>query len=100
MLFLTTYRVKPYLPRSETKKLLDLFGKVGAAPGTIAHYVAADNSVGTTVKPWSRGSRRLMLEIVRGEVIDAARADLWASSLGQVDTRSSARTQNPRHQVG
>jgi hypothetical protein len=49
MLFMTTYRVKPYLPRSETKKLLDLFGKVGAAPGTIAHYVAADNTVGWTV---------------------------------------------------
>ncbi len=49
MLFLTSYRIKPYLPRSETKKLLDLFGKVGAAPGTIAHYVAADNSVGWVV---------------------------------------------------
>jgi hypothetical protein len=49
MLFMTTYRVKPFLPRSETKKLLDLFGKVGAAPGTIAHYVAADNTVGWTV---------------------------------------------------
>jgi uncharacterized protein DUF3303 len=49
MLFMTTYRVKPYLPQSETKKLLDLFGKVGEAPGTIAHYVAADNSVGWTV---------------------------------------------------
>lgn len=48
MLFLTTYRVKPYLPRSETKKLLDL-RKVGAAPGNIAHYVAADNSVGWVV---------------------------------------------------
>jgi hypothetical protein len=49
MLFMTTYRVKPFLPRSETKKLLDLFGKVGAAPGTIAHYIAADNSVGWTI---------------------------------------------------
>ena len=49
MLFMTTYRVKPYLPRSETKKLLDLFAKVGAAPGTIAHYVAADNTVGWTI---------------------------------------------------
>jgi len=26
-----------------------------------------------------------MLEIMHGEVIDAARADLWASNLGQVD---------------
>ncbi len=49
MLFMTTYRVKPFLPQSETKKLLELFGKVGAAPGTIAHYVAADNTVGWTV---------------------------------------------------
>ncbi len=49
MLFMTTYRAKPYLPRSETKKLLDLFGKVGGAPGTIAHYVAADNSVGWVI---------------------------------------------------
>jgi len=49
MLFMTTYRVKPYLPRSEVKKLLDLFGKAGEAPGTIAHYVAADNSCGWTI---------------------------------------------------
>jgi hypothetical protein len=49
MLFMTTYRVKPYLSRSETKELLDLFAKAGAAPGTIAHYVAADNSAGWTI---------------------------------------------------
>ena len=41
-----------------------------------------------------------MLEIVRDEVIDAARVDLWASGFGQVDTGSSARARNPRHQVG
>lgn len=29
-----------------------------------------------------------MLQIVHDDVIDAARADLWASSLGQVDARS------------
>jgi hypothetical protein len=49
MLFMTTYRVKPHLSRAETKKLLDLFGKAGEAPGTVAHYVAADNSVGWTI---------------------------------------------------
>ena len=49
MLFMTTYRVKPYISQSETKKLLDLFAKAGEAPGTIAHYVAADNSVGWTI---------------------------------------------------
>jgi predicted kinase len=40
-----------------------------------------------------------MLGIVHGEGVDAARVDLWASSVGQVDTRSSARTQDPRRQV-
>lgn len=49
MLFMTTYKVKPYLARSEAKKLLELFSKVGEAPGTVAHYVAADNSVGWTI---------------------------------------------------
>jgi Domain of unknown function (DUF3303) len=49
MLFMTTYRVRPYLSRSETKKLLELFGKAGEAPGTIAHYIAADNSGGCTI---------------------------------------------------
>jgi hypothetical protein len=49
MLFLTTYKIRPYLPRSEAKKLLDLFGKVGEAPGAIAHYVAADASVGWVI---------------------------------------------------
>jgi hypothetical protein len=49
MLFMTTYRVKPYISQSETKKLLELFGKVGEAPGTVAHYVAADNSVGWVI---------------------------------------------------
>jgi Domain of unknown function (DUF3303) len=49
MLFMTTYTVKPYMPRSETKKLLELFAKVGEAPGTVAHYVASDNSVGWTI---------------------------------------------------
>ena len=57
-------------------------------------------AMSTTIEAVVSGRRRLMLEIVHGEVIDAARADLWASSLGQVGTRSSARTQNPRHQVG
>lgn len=49
MLFMTTYRVKPFLPKSETKKLLELFGKVGDAPGTVAHYIAVDNSAGWTI---------------------------------------------------
>ncbi len=49
MLFLTTYRTKPFLSKDEQKELLDLFAKHGAAPGTIAHYVSADNSTGWVV---------------------------------------------------
>lgn len=49
MLFVTTYTVRPFLSKAETKDLLDLFAAQGAAPGTIAHYVAADNSCGFTV---------------------------------------------------
>ena len=49
MLFMTTYKVKPYLPRSETKKFSTCSPKVGEAPRTIAHYVAADNSCGWAI---------------------------------------------------
>ena len=40
------------------------------------------------------------LENVRGKVIDTARSDLWASSLGEDHTRSPARPQDSRDQVG
>ena len=36
-----------------------------------------------------------MLEVVRGEVIDEARADLWAPSLRKVDARPPPRTKIP-----
>ncbi|MGA7418012.1 MAG: DUF3303 family protein [Acidimicrobiales bacterium] len=49
MLFLTTYRTKPFLSKGEQKELLDLFAQHGAAPGTIAHYVSADNSTGWAI---------------------------------------------------
>ncbi len=49
MLFLTTYRIKPFLSKAEQKELLDLFAKHGEAPGTIAHYVSADNMAGWVV---------------------------------------------------
>jgi hypothetical protein len=49
MLFMTTYRIKPFLSNEDTKKLLEVFAKVGAAPGTTAHYVAADGSHGVVV---------------------------------------------------
>ena len=41
-----------------------------------------------------------MIKIVHGEAVVATCTDLWASGLGQVDTRSSTRAKNPRHQVG
>ena len=40
MIFLTTYKIKPYLTNEETKKLLEVFAAEGAGPGTTAHYVA------------------------------------------------------------
>jgi hypothetical protein len=49
MLFITTYKIKPFLSKDETKKLLEVFAKEGAAPGTTAHYVAADGSHGVVI---------------------------------------------------
>ncbi len=51
MLFLATYRVKPFLPMADQRHLLELFEKHGAAPGTIAHYVAADASTQPSEAP-------------------------------------------------
>ena len=49
MLLMTTYKIKPYLSNEEQKKLLEVFAKVGAGPGTTAHYVAADASHGVVI---------------------------------------------------
>jgi hypothetical protein len=49
MIFMTTYKIKPYLSKDETKKLLAVFAKEGAGPGTTAHYVAADGSHGVVI---------------------------------------------------
>jgi len=49
MIFITTYKVKPYLSKDETRKLLDVFAKQGEGPGTTAHYVAADGSHGVVI---------------------------------------------------
>ena len=49
MLFMTTYRIRPYLSKEETKTLLEVFAREGAAPGTTAHYVAADGSHGVVI---------------------------------------------------
>jgi hypothetical protein len=49
MLFMTRYKIKPYLTNDETKELLEVFAREGAAPGTTAHYVAADGSHGVVI---------------------------------------------------
>ena len=49
MLFITEYRLKPNLPKAEVKRLMDVFGKRGAAEGEVAHYVRADGTGGYTV---------------------------------------------------
>jgi hypothetical protein len=49
MLFITTYKVKPYITREETKELMDVFAANGEGPGTKAHYVAADGSHGVVI---------------------------------------------------
>lgn len=49
MLFITTYKIKPYLSNAETKQLLEVFAAQGPGPGTTAHYVAADGSHGVVL---------------------------------------------------
>ena len=49
MIFVTTYRIKPYITNEEQKELLEVFAKAGPGPGTQAHYVAADGSHGVVV---------------------------------------------------
>jgi hypothetical protein len=49
MILVTTYKVKPFLSKAETKKLLDVFAKEGTGPGVTAHYVAADGSHGVVI---------------------------------------------------
>jgi hypothetical protein len=49
MIFITTYKIKPFLSKAETRELLEVFAKEGAAPGTTAHYVAADASHGVVI---------------------------------------------------
>jgi hypothetical protein len=49
MIFITTYKLKPFLSKKETKEALDVFAKEGEGPGTTAHYVAADGSHGVVI---------------------------------------------------
>jgi hypothetical protein len=49
MILLTTYKLKPFLTKSQTAELMDVFGKYGPGPGVTAHYVAADGSEGLVI---------------------------------------------------
>ena len=49
MLFITTYRTKPFLSREETREMMEVFGEAGTGPGTIAHYVFADGGGGVVI---------------------------------------------------
>ena len=49
MIFMTTYKIKPFLSKDQTKKLLEVFAKEGPGPGTTAHYVAVDGSHGVVI---------------------------------------------------
>lgn len=49
MLFITTYKLKPFLGKDDLRELMGVFAKEGAGPGVIAHYVAADGSHGVVI---------------------------------------------------
>ena len=49
MIFMTTYKVRPFLSKDEQRKLMGVFGRVGVPAGTTAHYVAADGSHGVAI---------------------------------------------------
>lgn len=49
MIFVTTYKRKPYMSPQETKEMMSRFAENGPGPGTTAHYVAADGSHGVVI---------------------------------------------------
>ena len=49
MIVATTYKLKPFLSKDETKELMSVFAEVGSAPGTLAHSVATDGSHGLVI---------------------------------------------------
>jgi hypothetical protein len=49
MIFVTTYKLKPFMSKSETRELMKVFAQAGVAPGVKAHYVAADGSHGVVI---------------------------------------------------
>ena len=49
MIFMTTYKIKPYMGKDQRKKLMEAFAEHGPGPGVTAHYVAADGSQGVAI---------------------------------------------------
>ncbi len=49
MIFVTEYRLRPHMSKSDVKRLMDIFGKRGATTGEIANYVAVDGRGGYTI---------------------------------------------------
>lgn len=49
MIFITTYRTKPFMSKDETRELMQTFAEKGVGPGVTAHYLAADGSQGLVI---------------------------------------------------
>ena len=49
MIFMTTYKIKPYLVKEIRKSFMATFAEHGPGPGVTAHYVAADGSQGVAI---------------------------------------------------
>jgi hypothetical protein len=49
MIFVTTYKIKPFLSNDEARELMGVFAEAGTGPGATAHYVAADGSHGVVI---------------------------------------------------
>lgn len=49
MLFVTEYQLNPHMPKADVGRVMEEFGKRGAATGEVAHYVRADGTGGYTV---------------------------------------------------
>lgn len=64
MLFVSEYRLKAHMPKSDVKRLMEEFGKRGAPQGEVAHYVRADGTGGYTIADF--------------DSLDAAYADVLA----------------------
>jgi hypothetical protein len=70
MLFVTTYRLKPYISHDEFRKLMALFAEHGSSEGTFAHYVAADGSLGMVIAETDDAAKEYRNILNYGEYLD------------------------------